>query len=141
MSILDEILKTIKDGPTCSTGGISIMDQMMKQFDEIEKKKYQIVRNAFAERGYLEAFDEAEKPKYRFSRIAVAERAGWDYFFMNDGTIDGEFIIAIRTKKGVPDINSDDNKTLFNFSIEIEYQSDNYDPVRISRPKPDIPKK
>jgi hypothetical protein len=98
---------------------------MIKEYTEqlikvLEEQKSEFVKSKFISKGYdLEAMSGG-----RFPKVSTVYHAGWTYYFADDGTTNGDFIVAVCDCK-VEVV--EHNKVIVSF----DHQDKDYSPVKL----------
>lgn len=95
----------------------SIIDSVISTRDEFIKQK-------LLEKGYDRLVDEMNY--CRFPKMCIVSYDGWQYVFVDNGTIQGDFIVAVKIAAGV--FNS---LSPTEIKANIEWQDTNFEAVRI----------
>ncbi len=72
--------------PSCRD---SVFDALI---EKINAEKREFIKKMFVSKGYGHLLD-AEQT--RFPMVTICIREGWEYYFVNNGTKQGEFIVAV----------------------------------------------
>lgn len=113
---------------------IDFMDVFEKDIIcNLQEKKDTFIRELLIRKG-RQMTAETFKENNRFSKVCVVKYCDWEYYFVDNGTKQGDFIVAIGPWKA---------NTIFDFSKDVrstgsctttcyfEWQDNNFDPVRI----------
>lgn len=100
-----------------------------KIYQKFEEQKERLINDKLVEKGFAPISESSLN--CRFPRFKICKLGDWEYFFADDGTRQGCFIIAYRFVFGNPINNplSEDYATAF--QVSLEYQSEDFSPVKI----------
>jgi hypothetical protein len=100
---------------------------------KVEQRKEAIINHYLKEKGYKDISN--YKTKCRFPKLNVSNFEGWNYVFFDNGTIQGDFIVAIKVvqKARTPDFNIQSRNVTAAGIIDyfFEVRTDDYSPVKI----------
>lgn len=93
---------------------------------KMHAKKEAFIKEKLIEKGYSELVETSHKT--RFPKINISKCDGWDFIFADNGTKQGDFIVAI---KDFDFIVSDLNNTKNTIDVSFVWQDVNFTPVEI----------
>jgi hypothetical protein len=70
-------------------------------YRELERKKNDLVKNKLIEKGFGYLIDDMEKR--RFPKVCSVKQGGWTFYYADNDTDEGAFIVAIEDYKIVND--------------------------------------
>jgi hypothetical protein len=101
-----------------------IQEAINSALKEIEFKKIEFIKKKIQEKGYIYPTEPA-----RFPIISLVNENGWTYVFANNGTKQGDFIVAVSDIESKSQQFEDDNS--HKIVLSFRWQEDNFEPVKL----------
>ncbi len=67
---------------------------MSKLYDDINRKKEELIKQKLSEKGFGHLIEGIEKR--RFPKVCCVKQGNWSYYFADNDTYEGAFIVAIE---------------------------------------------
>lgn len=96
----------------------SIARAMSDQVKLLQNKKEQFIKDMFLKKGFS---DVVETIGYRFPKIVAIRHGDWDYYYADNGTKSGVFVVAIKNEYDFSEAGGKDDKFKYVMSISFKW--------------------